>query len=114
MLPLEYTRSGTPYPTHEALMKTAALLFGSILLALLAGCATSSQQAQGAGSRDALAQKEPAKSFDPDEIICVTERVVGTNIPERICRTRRQMEDERDATQIMMQTMNNKNALRGN
>ena len=95
-------------------MKLAVALFASILLTLLAGCATSSNQVQPTVKQDALAQTGQAKAYDPDEIICVTERVVGTNIPERICRTRRSMEDERDATQIMMQTMNNKNALRGN
>ena len=95
-------------------MKSATVLFGSIFLALMADCATSSNQVQATGKQDALAQKGPAKPVDPDEIICVTERVVGSNIPERICKTRRSMEDERDATQIMMQTMNNKNGLRGN
>ena len=95
-------------------MKLAVALFGSILLALLTGCATSSNQVQPSAKQDALAQNGQAKPGDPDQIICVTERVVGSNIPERICRTRKSIEDERDATQIMMQTMHNKNALRGN
>jgi hypothetical protein len=99
---------------HEAFMKSVVALFGSILLALLAGCATSSNQVQPSAKQDALAQNGQAKPYDPDEIICVTERVVGTNIPEKVCRTRGSMDANRDATQIMMQTINNKNALRGN
>ena len=94
-------------------MKSAVVLFGSILLALLAGCATSSSQARATGAQDALAQ-QGGKAGDPDEIVCVTERTVGTNFPEKICKTRRMMEDERDATQIMMQTMGNKNTRQGN
>jgi len=95
-------------------MKSAIALFGLALLALLAGCATSSNQAQRKGVQDSLAQSGSPKPGDPDEIICEMERSVGSNIPEKVCRTRARMESDRDATQIMMQTMGNKNTRQGN
>src|SRR5215468_7133218 len=102
--PLVYTPSIPSYPTLEAFMKSVVALFCSILLALLAGCATSSNQVQPSGKQDAVAQNGPAKPYNPDEIICFTERVVGSNIPEKICRTRGSLDANRDATQLMMET----------
>jgi len=96
-------------------MKLAKAFFGLVLVALMAGCVTSSNQVQPSGTKDSLAQSGPVKSSaDPNEIICEMQRPVGSNIPERVCRTRASAEGDRDATQIMLQTINNKSGLRGN
>jgi len=35
--------------------------------------------------------------YDPDEVICKRQRPVGSHVPKMVCRTRRQMELDREA-----------------
>ena len=44
---------------------------------------------------DGLVYNEPA--MDPNQIICKRQRVAGSHIPRRVCRTRAQIEQDREA-----------------
>jgi hypothetical protein len=46
-------------------------------------------------SDETLAYEEPR--FDPNEVICKRQRPVGSHVPVRVCRTRLQMERDREA-----------------
>lgn len=46
-----------------------------------------------------------ANAGSPDELICRTQRVTGSHMPVRVCRTRAQMEEERrEAQEILRRT----------
>lgn len=77
-----------------------------LLTLLLAGaCAGSRDQTRAAsGSDEGGLQKAPPAAVkaaaangqpDPNEVICTFERETGSNIPEKTCRTRWQIEEER-------------------
>jgi hypothetical protein len=69
----------------------------------LMGCATSgddpSAQSQAEPSdiqvAEAVAEHNENVADDKDRVICTRERVVGTHFSRRICRTVRQIEDDR-------------------
>lgn len=42
---------------------------------------------------------EKAEAADGDEVICKRERQMGSQIPKRVCKTRRQREAEREASE---------------
>lgn len=75
-----------------------------IALGLLAGCAapatSSKPAATAASSKDSPTATEQALGQrDPDTLVCEIRRVTGSNIPQRVCRTLRQIENERIAAQ---------------
>ncbi len=70
------------------------LLIAGGLLAVLAGC----------GSTPAGQDADPTAvagvaidDYDEDRVICRRQRVVGSNVPVRVCKTESQMEAERAA-----------------
>lgn len=80
---------------------------GVVMMGLVMGCATaappqqapsSAVQSQQAGET-AAADAKGAKQ-DPDRtLICESVPVTGSHIPRKICRTLRQVEQEREAAQ---------------
>lgn len=50
--------------------------------------------------------KEVVVKVDDQEVICRREHVVGTRFPQRVCKTRAQIEQERDRSQQTLQRHN--------
>lgn len=46
-------------------------------------------------AEDGLVYNEPA--MDPNQLVCKRQRPVGSHIPRRVCRTRAQIEQDREA-----------------
>ena len=71
---------------------------GIAIFVMVSGCAT--------GGGNAVSEKEQAEdaavveynaTVEPEErVVCTRERVSGTNIARKICRTERQIEEERE------------------
>ena len=74
-----------------------------LLLALLvtAGCAGSGQSSTG----EAVAEAE-----DDTELVCRRVKKVGSNFTETVCRTRRDMEEDRADAQQRLQEQRQRNA----
>ncbi len=74
------------------------------MLLLGAGCTTPSRQTRGSPASSVLTTDNPSKALtdpniDPDNtIVCEMERGVGSNIPERVCRTVRALRKEQTVT----------------
>ena len=68
---------------HRLLALTVPVIF-------LAACITNETEPD----EDAVAYQEP---MDPNEVICKRQRPIGSHIPVRICRTRAQIEADREA-----------------
>ena len=73
----------TRIPINAALAVTA-------LLFLLVACS-----ANDTVPDDGLVYNEPA--MDPNQVICKRQRPAGSHIPRRVCRTRAQIEQDREA-----------------
>lgn len=74
----------------------------------LAACATATQQPRlakpaGPASAEVKAAEEQDKK-DQAKMICTWEKPIGSNIPEKVCRSPEQIEEEREATQRAIQT----------
>jgi hypothetical protein len=84
---------------------------------LLLGAACASQRASdvtvtesaATPSKTEVASGDAAKEGDEDEMICVKEEIVGSNIPKRHCRTRGQIERERREAQEEMRRVQRQN-----
>jgi hypothetical protein len=83
------------------------ILGGVMMMGLVVGCATAAppQQAPSAtaqsqqAEKTAVADAKDAKK-DPDKtLICESVPVTGSHIPRKVCRTVRQVEEEREAAQ---------------
>jgi len=64
------------------------------LLVLLTACSTNPPAGEGH-----VAATDPYNDADyaEDPVICRRQRVVGSNVPVRVCKTQSQMQKERDA-----------------
>ena len=79
------------------------------VLLLASACATSSAPA-GASALKAQSSATPqagtaAVAAEDQKLICEMERPVGSNIPKRVCRTKAQMDREREAAQDKMREL---------
>ncbi len=78
-----------------------------MLLAMPASaCASSSaeQKPRAAEAAGKVAQVAVMKAGrDPNELVCTLEMVVGSHIPERVCRTRWQIEEEHRQTRELLE-----------
>jgi hypothetical protein len=83
------------------------ILGGVVMMGLFLGCATATpaQQASSATAQDPQAEKtavadaKDAKQ-DPDRtLICESIKVTGSHIPRKVCRTARQVQEEREAAE---------------
>lgn len=64
------------------------ILIMAAMAVIFAACATGENQPD----------KQLARNFDPmDDVICTRERTTGSHLPVRVCRTKRQIEEERRA-----------------
>ena len=72
-----------------------ALVVGSSLACAHQGGAAATAQ----GPAPTEATQEAKNEGNPDDLICEVTHVTGSNIPERVCRTRRQIEAEREDAQ---------------
>jgi hypothetical protein len=75
-----------------------------VMMGLGVGCATATppQQAPNAMAQSQQADKTAVADAkkDPDStLICESVPVTGTRIPRKVCRTARQVEEEREAAQ---------------
>jgi hypothetical protein len=75
-----------------------------VMMGLGVGCATATppQQAPNATAQSQQADKTAVADAkkDPDStLICENVPVTGTRIPRKVCRTQRQVEQEREAAQ---------------
>jgi hypothetical protein len=96
-------------PAHEGPVtggsEVERMIFGVVMMMGLAvGCATSapSQQASNATAQGQQADKTAVADAkkDPDKtLVCESVPVTGSHIPRKVCRTLRQMEQEREAAQ---------------
>jgi hypothetical protein len=73
-------------------------------LLMLAGCAGTGQPsvvADDANKGDAQAEEQVADASgdSANEVVCTREKKVGSNMYQRVCKTRRQLEAEREASQ---------------
>jgi hypothetical protein len=74
---------------------TLVLRFAVLLMGVSCGYAA-------ADDTDASKSDEPAKSDSADKLICKREAVMGSNIKKKTCKTQRQIDEERQASQGMM------------
>lgn len=58
---------------------------------------------------DATKVAEAKENAGDEDIICTRERVSGSNIPKVVCRTLKQIEQERRRTQEEMRAINSQN-----
>ncbi|MDG2376420.1 MAG: hypothetical protein P8M18_08725 [Woeseiaceae bacterium] len=72
----------TPFSINAALPVT--------VLFALAACS-----ANDPAPDDGLVYNEPA--IDPNQVVCQRQRVAGSHIPRRVCRTQAQIENDREA-----------------
>jgi hypothetical protein len=88
------------------------MIFGMVvMMGLVLGCATAtppqqtpSSTAQGQqAEKTAVADAKDAKKDPGSTLICESVRVTGSHIPRKVCRTARQIEEEREAAQKAMQ-----------
>jgi membrane protease subunit (stomatin/prohibitin family) len=90
------------------------MIFGGVvMMGLVMGCATAapSQQASSSTAQGQQADKtavadakdtKDGKGSKKDALICESVAVTGSHIPRKICRTARQVEEEREAAQKAM------------
>ena len=71
-------------------MKPVIVVLGIILL----GCSNLTLIRKDTGNETTVASNDD----DPDKIICADQRVLGSNITQRVCRTVRQIEEEEQAS----------------
>ena len=85
-------------------MIRVAMLAGAIAVA---GCATTAKkQAKVAPAAPLSAEAKAAEEQDKKDqakMICTWESPIGSHIPEKVCRTPEQIEEEREATQRAVQ-----------
>jgi hypothetical protein len=76
---------------------------GVAMIGLLLGCATAAPPPAPTGSAQA-AQQDKTAAADPDnELVCEEVPITGSHLPQRVCRTRRQIQREREAAQKALQ-----------
>ena len=85
-------------------MIRATMLVGALAVA---ACSTTAKQAKVAApaaplSAEVKAAEEQDKK-DQAKLICTWEPPIGSHIPEKVCRTPEQIEEEREATQREVQ-----------
>lgn len=81
---------------------------GLAVMGFILGCATGSPSQQAPEASAQGAQKDKAAvaqaSKDPNnELVCEEVEVTGSHIPRRICRTRKQVDQEREQAQKALQ-----------
>jgi hypothetical protein len=77
------------------------------MLGLILGCATASppQQAPGATAQGVQQDKAAVAQKDPDNtLICEEVPMTGSHIPQRVCRTKRQIKQEREQAQKALES----------
>src|SRR4029077_9580258 len=67
----------------------------SILASAWSGYATANES-------DAAQVDQPAKSDSTDKLVCKSEPVIGSNIKKKTCKTQKQVDEEREASQSSM------------
>ena len=70
-------------------MKPVALI---ILCISLLGCSNITLKRRDTGNETTVA----SNNDNPDRLICSSEKVIGSNITQRVCRTARQIEEEEE------------------
>ncbi len=77
---------------------------GVAMMGLLLGCATAAPPPAPTGSAQAAQQDKAAAPADADnELVCEEVPITGSHLPQRVCRTRRQIQREREAAQKALQ-----------
>ena len=74
-------------------MATFLTRISLVMIAVIAGLSACSSNETAPD--EAMAYEEPR--FDPNEVICKRQRPVGSHVPVTVCRTRAQMEMDREA-----------------
>ena len=59
-----------------------------------------------ANESDAAQVDQPAKSDGADKLVCKSEPVIGSNIKKKTCKTQKQVDEEREASQSSMGDLN--------
>ncbi|WP_224372784.1 hypothetical protein [Hyalangium versicolor] len=82
---------------------------GLAMLGLLVGCATAAPPTQTPAATTQGAQKDQAAVADASKdsdnaLVCEEVPVTGSHIPRRICRTRRQIKQEKEQAQKSLQS----------
>ena len=87
------------------------MIFGGVvMMGLVMGCATAAPSQQASSStalgqqadKTVVADAKDGKGAKKDTLICESVAVTGSHIPRKICRTARQVEEEREAAQKAM------------
>ncbi|HET6471547.1 MAG TPA: hypothetical protein VFG38_06870 [Pseudomonadales bacterium] len=86
---------------HHSLTKVLCLVAVMQLLATWPARGAAEEAASAAGTTQSAAQ-----SAYNSKLICKSERVIGSNIPKRVCRTQAQVDAERTAAQEQMKDVN--------
>lgn len=89
------------------LKSTVAVTAGLLLAACAAPSGNGSGQAASAGSRVAAqtGEQETGTVSRPDEVVCVSEHVIGSRLPQRTCRTRAEWEASRISARETMRDL---------
>ena len=77
-------------------MLAATVAFAQAAPAPAPATTPADQVATASSERAALEERDER---DPDRVVCRREHVVGSNRPQRVCRTVRQMEIDRDLSE---------------
>ena len=75
-------------------------LIGTLVLALVPAVPAQAETPAASSSAPRTSHQQPSRSAaeDPDRQICVTERLSGSRMPRRVCRTARQWELQNDGS----------------
>ena len=82
------------------IVRTVALRGAAILIAATIGSIAYAEESAAPGA-------EPTKKTTPaDKLVCKQEPVIGSNIKKRVCKTRSQIDEERDAAHQSLNDLN--------
>ncbi len=97
---------------NASTIRTLALL--ASLLALGAACATPGPGVQAAATAPAAAPPEGGQAKPPRQVsvVCRMEKPIGSNIPEKVCRSLDLADIEREATQDWARGRSNAQTLK--
>jgi invasion protein IalB len=82
----------------------AALTFGLRVAIVLFGAGVGGWAV--ANESDPTPPAEAAKSNDDGKLVCKQEPVMGSNIKKKTCRTQKQLDEQREASKGVMESIN--------
>lgn len=91
-------------------MYTKLLIAGLLSMTLTACSSTTPEQQTKAPVAETNQAAQVAKVDDKDTIICQRVKVTGSNLKERRCRTKGQLEEEREVARKAMDNINSTSA----